>query len=396
MLINGQAATGDTGNIIASLQSVGSGFRERTKYTGQYFSRGESEPLRAKLEEMVDNDIKAGKSNPLSYNLRPVVPDAYRVEGGEVGFSAREPIGTDNTHDCVTVMLRDPVTKKTALAHIGGDTTEESLQIMWQEMARPRVERDGSILSRTKRLFSGDFTGAWNGTKPSAPIEMRILGGRQLPIDVAEDDPAYPYQKKNNDIARWNVEKVVRFFQDKHVNVLSADILSPEQPAAVVVDPETFQIVEKVPGKQNPNAFVNGLMVLYTGNFLDEGPAGHNPLMKAFDLTASPERNPVSLTAKQMAQLQTFMTQDRSQIEEHFKKMGRSGFMLDQTLERVEALREAYTQGRVVHRSNATLIDPEISGLGELPPPGINPQLWSQMPRNLPGRRSQGMSRENI
>ncbi len=241
MWISGQSADGTLDEIIASLQSVGTGFSERTEYTGKYFSRGESERLRAQLEKIIDDDIQNGRANPLSLNLRPVVAEAHRVEGGEVGFSATDPIGTDNTHDCVTVMLRDPMTKKTALAHVGGDTTEESLQILWEGM-----------------------------TQSGRLIEMRLLGGRQLPITVSQDHPEYPYQAKNNQIAQWNVEKVVRFFQDKPVNVLSADIFTADQPAAVVVHPQTFNLAEKVPGRHNPNAFVNGLNVLYTGNFLEK------------------------------------------------------------------------------------------------------------------------------
>jgi len=345
--INGHNKTENVDTIIADLKALGTGFRERTEYTGHYFGRGESEKLRAVLEQLIDNDIRSGKPNPMSLNLRPIVAEAHRVEGGEVGFSDKEPIGTDNTHDCVTVMLRDPITKKTALAHIGGDTTEESLQTLWEGM-----------------------------TQSGATIEMRLLGGRQLPIDVPENDPAYSYKKKNNDIARWNVEKVVRFFKDKPVNVLSADILTPDQPAVVVVDPKTFAITEKVPGKHNPNAYVNGLMVLYTGNFLEEGPSGHNPLMAAFDLTKSPERNPVQLTATQLAQLHRFAAMDHGQIETHFKTQGRSGLMLDQSVERTEMLCDAYRESIQSQEGHSS---------------GVQ---WSRLPRNLESRRSAGMTRQ--
>lgn len=60
--------------------------------------------------------------------------------------------------------------------------------------------------------------------------------------------------------------------------------------------------------------------------------------MKAFDLTASPERNAVQLTPQQRERLTTFMAADHQQIEDYFKGKGRTGFALDQAVERVEAL----------------------------------------------------------
>lgn len=357
MQIAGRHSPQNIEDIIAQLQTLGSGFAERTEYTGHYVSRGESETLRAKIEASIDDNIRHGISNPLSLNMKPVVANAHRVEGGEVGFSATDPIGTDNTHDCVTVMLRDPITKKTALAHIGGDTTEESLQLLWSGM-----------------------------TQSGAPIEMRLLGGRQLPVTASEGTDEYSYQMKNNQIARWNVEKVARFFKDKPVNVLSADILSADQPAVVVVDPATFSIEEKVPGRENPNAFVNGLSVLYTGDYLKESSAGHNPLMKAFDLTVSPERNPVQLTPQQLARLGEFMASNREQITDYFQRKGRSGIWLEQAVERAEALREAARTGLIASdQAQTSTIEPPFQDVQEAAVP-----RWSNMPRNLPGRTSAG------
>ena len=334
MKINGQNIPSSIDEAIDALKSLGSGFPNRTEFTGKYYSRGESEPLRARLETKINDDVRNGKSNPMSLNFRLIAADAHRVEGGEVGFSANEPIGTDNTHDCVTVMLRDPVTKKTALAHIGGDTTEESLELIWRGMPYFGI-----------------------------PLEMRLLGGRQLPITVPETDDSYLYAKKNNDIARWNVEKVVRFFHEKPVNVLSADILSPDQPAVVVVDPKTFGIEEKVPGKSNPNATAaNALGVLYTGNYLEEGPEGHNPLRHAFDLTRSPERDPILLTGEQMSRLQVLVGETPQQIKARFEAQGRTGFWLDQAVERTATLCNAYKEGSLINADAIENTPAPVSG----------------------------------
>jgi tetratricopeptide (TPR) repeat protein len=52
--------------------------------------------------------------------------EAVRVEQHEVGFSTQK-IGTDNIQQCVAVILHDPITKKTALAHIDRFTDTKSL-----------------------------------------------------------------------------------------------------------------------------------------------------------------------------------------------------------------------------------------------------------------------------
>lgn len=43
------------------------------------------------------------------------------------GFSDKEKIGTDNIQQCVAVILHDPLTKKTALAHVDRFTDASSL-----------------------------------------------------------------------------------------------------------------------------------------------------------------------------------------------------------------------------------------------------------------------------
>ena len=162
---------------------------------------------------------------------------------------------------------------------------------------------------------------------------------------------------KNNEVAQHNVEKVVRFFKDKPVNVLSADILGKEQPAVVVVDPATFNIEEKVPTKPNPNIFVNGRMeALFTGDYLRDAFNETNPLMNAFDLTQSPERNKVQLTNKEMATLHEFTTKDPVEIRADFEikaiKIGipegkARELYVETAVESVIALRDALKDGRI-------------------------------------------------
>ncbi len=49
------------------------------------------------------------------------------MEQHKVGFADKEKIGTDNIQQCVTVILHDPLTKKTALAHVDRFTDASSL-----------------------------------------------------------------------------------------------------------------------------------------------------------------------------------------------------------------------------------------------------------------------------
>ena len=53
--------------------------------------------------------------------------EVARVEQREVGFSDDEKLGTDNIQQCVVVVLHDPHSKKTALAHFDRFTKPESL-----------------------------------------------------------------------------------------------------------------------------------------------------------------------------------------------------------------------------------------------------------------------------
>ena len=64
-----------------------------------------------------------------AYSLQQGIVDyeAVRVEQHKVGFSDKEKIGTDNIQQCVAVILHDPLTKKTALAHVDRFTDASSL-----------------------------------------------------------------------------------------------------------------------------------------------------------------------------------------------------------------------------------------------------------------------------
>ena len=321
MKLLGKKAEGNTEELIAQLMELPSGFSVRAPedISDAGVSRGESSQLHARLRAAT---IASPDSNPMRHNLKPAAPNAHRVEGSEVGFSNFDPIGTDNVHDCVCVILRNPETGRTALAHIGGDATPESLQSIWNGL------------------------GYTSGT-----LEMRMFGGRHLP-DGSETGQSNPYLVQNNQIARWNVEKVVEFFQDKPVDVLSANILTANQPAVVVVDPKSrgFELTENVPGRPNPEAaLTNALGVLHMEGYLSADKNGVRPLHTAFDLTReygqdeTPTRNPLLLTGEEVKKIRDqFLNKNPAEITAYMQKNHRTGLMLEQALERAGALSTAY------------------------------------------------------
>jgi len=207
---------------------------------------------------------------------------AHRVEQGEVGFSDNEPIGTDNVFSCVCVIVRDPVTHKTALAHIDVATSTASLQNIFDRMP------DGNML------------------------EVRLIGA-QFGDDV--------YGQFEN-ISKKNIKKTLEFLEDKNVNVLSASIQDLDQPSAIVVNPKTFEISEEVPGAVNPNTLLGMGRIMVS--------EGGRSLHIAFDFTSSNERAPVFLSKGGVATLRELY-------------LGRTGYEISQSLKKQERLSNQQT-----------------------------------------------------
>jgi chemotaxis receptor (MCP) glutamine deamidase CheD len=199
-----------------------------------------------------------------------VNPDAYRVEQAEIGFSDKAPIGTDNVRDCVCVMVRDPVTHKTGLAHIDYSTGIYSLQRLFDRM--PADSR----------------------------LEVRLVGA------------CYGKDKELSDTSIENMQKVTNFLSGKNVDILSTDIYDENQPRAVVVNPETFAITEQRPGKENPDKRLgNGMpFISFPGKSLHV----------AFDLTRSPERAPHLLTENEVSCIGNESHRVPQRIYEGFKQ----------------------------------------------------------------------------
>lgn len=278
----------------------------------------EADQLRARLRP-----LRQSSANLISRNKGETInPEAHRVEQGEIGLSSDKPIGTDNVNDCVCVVLRDPHTKKTAIAHIDASTGISSLQVLLDRMPDRKP--------------------------PDKPLEARLIGAR------FKDDPNEARFRVDN--AKQNIRKIVEFLDDRHVDVLSAAILDPSQPTSIVVHPETFEIVEETPGVPNPNMHLGNGKPLITN--------WGKPLHLSFDLTSSMERAPIILQGSEIMTLRDrYAGKSDDEIYAWFKKNTQySDGQLPVVVELAVILGEEYKKSvdQVISK-----LDEKIAALGE-------------------------------
>lgn len=227
--------------------------------------------------------------------------EAYRVEQAEIGFSADRKIGTDNVNDCVCVIIRDPTTKKTALAHVDAATDVSSLEQVFSRLPKRRP--------------------------PDAPLEAKLIGARFGPSSGSV------YGER---VSRGNIEKISRLLDKHHVEVLSAAVLDPNQPTSIVVDPLPFEVEEHSPGMPNPSKdMANGRACIE---------AWGKPLQVAFDLTVSDQRASILLSRQAVANLRhSYAGKNEWEIYEQFSRGHQySDSQLPVAVEQTVALTEAY------------------------------------------------------
>jgi len=198
------------------------------------------------------NSQEAVEQYAKAYDLQQgkVDYDAHRVEQHEVGFSNKEKIGTDNIQQCVAVILHDPVTKKTALAHIDKFT-------------------DAASLSDVIKQFP-----------PGTNLNAYLVGGR-------DRSPG------SKEVSDENIRKVTTELQ-KHssVNIKAADVGDKGAPSGIVFDPQTAKLEHAVPGKSHETTPQRKLLLNITPK-----------LNFAFDFTKSKDIKVVELTNQQKEQI---------------------------------------------------------------------------------------------
>jgi len=285
---------GDINNTYRDLGCLHEAIRETTKQKDTAGLTEEAGEFRQRLRPLRKQSINiAHKRNGESGN-----PKAYRVEQGEIGFSSDQPIGTDNVNDCICIIIRDPNTQKTALAHVDVATDIQSLQNVFDRLPT------------------------------NSPLQARLIGAR-----FADDPNTQNFEFKNS---IKNIKKISGFLGNHNIEVLSADLLNQEQPTSIVVDPKTFEITEEIADIKNPN--------MYLSNAKPIVKSWGTPLHIAFDLTVSKERVPVILNKSAVKTLRNrYVGKTDDQIYEYFDKNYQfSDKQFPNVVEHVILLAEAY------------------------------------------------------
>lgn len=221
----------------------------------------------------IDKIIEELKSLPSGFQQKnnSLNPKAYRVEEGEYGFSCDQLIGTDNVNNCICLIIQNPKTKKTALAHISTDTQVDSL---------PQII-DSLIFQNTT-------------------LKARIVGARF-------DNTSSLYLKREKEL----LIKLIESLNDQNIDIISVDLFNPKQPRSVIVDPKTFELTDEIASVSNPNAPIRIGKILLDASAL---------LELSIDLTSSTERLPILLTFEEIKTLRAqFINKTESEIFEWFK-----------------------------------------------------------------------------
>ena len=163
----------------------------------------------------------------------------HSIGEGEFGFSYNEKIGTDNTSQCITLAVQDPITLKTGVVHLSHHNDIESLDKFFEQFDNVR-------------------------------LNIRLIGAR-FDADTRSEK---------------NLLSVMRYLSKKDVDIISADIYGGNDGAsAVVVDPQTFTLEEKAPYLYSENTAISNVKMLYA----KQGIA----LAQQFDFTKNKNRNPI-------------------------------------------------------------------------------------------------------
>lgn len=196
--------------------------------------------LASHAEQQTPPDITSARKHfTVLFELEqgPLTPNAIMVNERGVAFSDDTLLGTSNIQQCTVVTVRDPATKKTALAHVNIQTNPHSLQ-----------------------------TEVLDKFPSTAKLDVHLIGSRE---------------NAGADTSNSNLTKVMNVLQQhNNVTIKSADIWEANNPTAIVIDPKDGTIRHGVPGVIEEHAVLQrGLMML------GKSPrAGASPLIESSQL----------------------------------------------------------------------------------------------------------------
>lgn len=100
-------------------------------------SRGFDRLIKTKHENKKIEEIKS-KDGRIFSKRSQLDPEAYSVGQGDVGYMSKGKMGTTNVQDCVAMIVKDKLSKQTALAHVHCVTREAHLQNLLSYMPKGR------------------------------------------------------------------------------------------------------------------------------------------------------------------------------------------------------------------------------------------------------------------
>ncbi|PZQ43980.1 MAG: hypothetical protein DI551_11045 [Micavibrio aeruginosavorus] len=240
--------------------------------------------LKALPDPFLDKHRQEGMGTSVAFNAQNLpTPPAHRVEQGGIGFSSNVLIGTEHVANCVALVVRDPQTHKTALAHFDDTSTPESLARIFGRMP------------------------------PERPLDILLIGAKYGP-----DVQGHDYER---DSSERNLQNVLGFLAGKNVNIVGARIHDPQQPGSFVIDPKNFKLRESdnlLPNADQPFAFAR--------KFLSHEQT--QPMAVEFDFTKSLGRQPYLLNREQVLNLNMRVRGQESEAVAvwHREKGARGGF----------------------------------------------------------------------
>jgi len=278
----------------------------------RFYKQNQQPELAEKLLEQLPN-IRERAINLSQQRQGGVDYSAQRIEEGETGFSDNEPIGTDNVSQCFTIIAHDPKSLKTGLAHVDFEVDVKSLDDFFAQ-------------------FSADQFG-------EDRLQIRLVGARF----------------GNSDRTRANIKAVMEYLSHKDADIISADIYAGDAgPSAMVVDPKTFTLTERVPGKTSVNEDISNAMIMFSHM--------GKPLLNQFDFTKSPQRKPIYMDYKTISEFrQNYLGRDDAEVEQYLTSINTDDIPL--VAKHIKGMEAAYKKEweTISNRLEQTILEHNIN-----------------------------------
>ena len=100
-------------------------------------SRGQDRLIKTKYENKKIEEVKSNDGRIFSKRSQPDL-EAYTVLQSDVGYMLKGKMGTTNVQDCVAMIVKDKLSKQTALAHISCGTRVKDLENLLSYMPKGR------------------------------------------------------------------------------------------------------------------------------------------------------------------------------------------------------------------------------------------------------------------